>query len=160
MAETVRRLRVTVTVEGEVGGDDGAALPISKTVTYNFQNGTGSGQVGWAWQDLNGSLASTTGSIDLDGATDFQGAAMSSNNALKVMLFHHTGTVGNLIVGGGDFASWLSDATDEVVIKPGGLLLYVAPDGVGITASTGDVLALESTGGTVTYQAILAGDNE
>jgi hypothetical protein len=157
--ETVRRLRIKVSIDAEVVGLDGATLTTPlHNYEYVMSDGTGTNQVGWVWQDNDGSLATTTTTVDLDGATDFQGAAMSNNNSLKVMLWKNDSEAGDLIVGGGDFSAWLGDATDKVKVKPRGLLLYVAPDGVTITASTGDGLALETTA-TVAYKGLLAGDN-
>lgn len=159
MAETVRRLRIRVLIDGEVAGSDGTILPVNQSFEYNFQDGTGQNQLGTVYQDLDGSLATTTATIDLDGAANFQGATMSDNNQLKFALFKNESDAGNLIVGGGDFAGWFSDASDKLVVKPRGLFLIVAPnDGYTVTASTGDGLALETTA-TVAYKTILGLDN-
>jgi hypothetical protein len=159
MAETVKRLRVKVAIEGEVAGDDGALLSVSRSYEYNFSDGNGDNQIGAVWQDVGANLATTTRNVDLDGIADFQGVTMSSNSAAKVILVAHKGTSGNLLVGGGDFSTPFNDATDKVKVAPGGLILMVAPGaGYGITASTGDVLPIESTA-SIDYDALFAFKN-
>lgn len=158
--ETVRAVRITVIIEGDVTGPDGALLPVSQTYRYGFQDGTGQNQLGSVRQDLDGSLATTSTTMDLDGVTDFTGATMSDTNNVKFMCIKHESDAGELVIGGGDFATWVSDPTDKIKIKPRGLFLLVAPlDGYAVTASTGDVLAIESTGGTVAYKTIVGTDN-
>lgn len=157
--ETVRRLRIKVIVEGEVAGPDGSLLPISLTREYNFQDGTGQNQVGAVWQDLDGALATTTTTLDLDGLSDFKGATMSDNNKVKVGLFFHDSDAGNLVIGGGDWTGWFADASDKLIVKPRGMVLIVDPnDGYTVTASTADGCLLETTG-SVSYKGLLAFDN-
>jgi hypothetical protein len=134
-------------------------LSINRNYEYLFADGNGDNQVGAVWQDTSANLATTTRSLDLDGLGDFQGATMSTNSAAKVILIAHKGTTGNLIVGGGDFATPFNDASDKVRVLPGGLLLMVSPyAGYGITASTGDVLPIESTA-SVDYDVLFAFKN-
>lgn len=157
--ETVRNARITVTIEADVVGTDGTVLPVSQTWRYGFQDGTGQNQIGTVYQDLDGSLATTTATLDVDGATNFQGAAMSDNTQMKFLAVKHEGDTGNLKIGGGDFSSWLGDATDKVIIGPRGLFLLISPlDGYTITASTGDGLLFESTA-TVPYKVVAGFDN-
>ena len=126
--ETVRNVRITVIIEGEVAGPDGAILPVSQTRRYGFTDGTGQNQLGAVWQDLDASLATTTQTLDTDALTDFKGAAMSDNNAVKFLCFMNDSDAGDLKVGGGDFSSFLGDATDKIIVKPRGMLLLVAPN--------------------------------
>jgi hypothetical protein len=160
MAETVRNLRITVRIEGEVAGDDGASLPLNDTYTYNFSDGTGQYQIGSVWQDRDRNLNTTTASLDIDGLTDFQGASTSTYNTVKVLLVKHESDSGDIEIGGaGDWATMLKGTTPELVIKPRGLALVIAPtDGYAVTASTGDVLGLETTA-NVNFRLLLGVDN-
>jgi hypothetical protein len=157
--ETVRRVKITVRVEAVVEGPDGSGLNVDESYSYSFSDGTGQDQLGTVWWDRDGSLATTTTTLDLDGQQDFKGVAMTDANAVKFMLVKNESDTGNLKVGGGDFATWVNAATDKVVIGPRGLFLLVSPrDGYGITAGTGDGLLLETTA-TVAYKAIIGLDN-
>ncbi len=163
MAETVHSIQVTVTIKGKVGGDDGAFLDVDETFTQTFTEGTAANQVGNAWQDKTRTLAATSEDINLDGVTDFQGAATGFNN-LKMMYVRNldTDTGDDIIVGGAaanQFINWVSDATDRVVIGPGGIFLLLSPvDGYAITSGTGDLLKVEAVD-TSSYTIITAGDN-
>jgi hypothetical protein len=157
--ETVRRLRIKVSIEGEVAGPDGSLLPVNIQREYNFQDGTGQNQVGAVWQDLDGSLATTTTTLDLDGLTDFKGATMSDNNKVKVGAFFNDSDSGNLVVGGGDWTGPFADASDKLIVKPRGMALIIDPlDGYTVTATSADGLLLETTA-TVSYKGLLAFDN-
>ena len=157
--ETIKRCRIRVSIDAEVEGPDGSTLNVSRTREYSFQDGTGQNQVGAIWQDKDGSLATTTATIDLDGATDFKGAAMSDNNKVKFGWFENNSDSGNLILGGGDWTGWFGDASDKLTVKPRGFALIIDPlDGYTVTASTADGLLLETTA-TVSYAAVLGFDN-
>jgi hypothetical protein len=163
MAETVGGLKVTVSIQGSVIGDDGALLKVDKEFVYRFTNGTGSNQVGNIWQDESRALNATSEDLNVDGITDFQGAATGFNN-LKLMCFKNldTDTGDNLTIGGASsnqLVNWVSNGPDEVVVGPGGLFLLISPvDGYGVTASTGDLLKLACNDNS-TFYALLAGDN-
>jgi len=163
--ETVQFVRVAVKISTLVTGSDGAQLVKSISYDKTFTDGTGTDQVGAVWNDDTRSLASTTETLDLDGLTDFKGATMSDNNAVKVfcIINNETATGKKLIVGGGDWAAatmMLVDSTDKINIGPGGILLAVSPvDGYTVTASTGDGLLLDSGSNTVSFSPFIAFDN-
>lgn len=157
--ETVRILGVKITITGEVTGPDVARVVVNQSKEVNFADGAGQNQLGAVWQDTDGSLATTTATLDLDGLTDFKGSTMSDNSKLRIAYFENNSDTGNLVVGGGDFAGWFADASDKMVIKPRGFALICDPlDGYTITASTGDGLLLETTA-SVNYKALLGFKN-
>lgn len=162
--ETVGGLTLTVTLRGYVTGLDGARLLVDRTYEKSFSDGTGSGQVNWVWQDIERPLNTTSETLDLDGLTDFKGASMTDNNAIKIIWLEHTSTTATEVMkaGGGDFAAAggpLVDSSDKAATGPAGLLLFVNPiDGWPITASSKDGLLMELTGNS-SYTAIIAGDN-
>ena len=70
-----------------------------------------------------------------------------------------------MVVGGAPsnaFVNWVSDATDKIVIKPGGTFALIAPDanGYGVTAATADLLkvANSSSGSAVLYDIMIFGE--
>lgn len=163
--ETVQYVSVEVKLRMRVTGSDGAALEKEHTYTRSFTDGTGTTQCGAAWNDDTRSLASTTETLDLDGLSDFKGATMSDNNAVKMLFIENleTTTGKKITIGGGDWAGtamMLQDSTDKLRIGPGGLLLWVDPiDGGTVTASTGDGLLVDSGSNTVAYKTAIAFDN-
>jgi hypothetical protein len=163
MAETVKSLRVTVTIKGTIAGADGAILQVDETYDQVFNDGTGSDQMGLAVQDLNRPLNATSEDLNLDGLTDFQGAASGLNN-LGLMYFRNLDedTGDGLTIGGASanqFVNWVGDATDKIKVGPKGIFLLVSPvDKYAITASTGDLLKVE-TDDNSTYRYIIGGDN-
>lgn len=59
----------------------------------------------------------------------------------------------DLRIGGGSFSSWLGDASDFVLLRPGGSLFVVAPEtGYTVTAGTGDELKVTNPSLTVAAQ--------
>lgn len=159
MAETVNYTRITVRIEVGVMGDDGAVITSDDTYRWEFANGTGQYQIGNVYSDRSRTINTTTASLDLDGLTDFQGASTSTFNNVKFLFALNQSETGDLIIGGGDWATMFGDSSDKVKVKPKGMLLAVAPlDGYAITASTGDVTALETTADT-TFRLLLGVDN-
>lgn len=161
MAETVNGITVKVSIQGTVVGSDGISQRVDISYEKTFTDGTGTNQCQNFWFDESRALNATNETLDLDGLTDFQGATMTPNAAVKVMFFQNASTTAAelLTLGGGDFASWVGDATDKVKVGPAGILLLVNPiDGYTITASTGDGLLVAHSGNS-SYKAFLAVDN-
>lgn len=163
MAEIVKSLKITVTIQGTVTGDDGAKLNVFEKYERSFADGTAANQVGNVWQDVERPLNATSEDLDLNGLLDFQGVATGFNN-LKMMYLRNldTDTGDGLTVGGAaanQFINWVGAPADKVKIGPGGIMLILSPvDGYGITAGTGDLLKVE-TDDNSNYRIIVAGDN-
>lgn len=150
-----------------------AALDLSTTSSptrlshqINLANGSGAGQASKLWTDRRTLAASGTEDLDLAGTalTDPFGAAISFARIKGLLIRAAAGNTNNVVVGGAAsnaFINWVSDATDKIVVRPGGLLLLVAPDATGyaVTAATGDLLTIANSGGTtgVTYDIALIG---
>lgn len=138
---------------------------LNKAKAWSFGNGTAAGQADRVWSDRRTLAASASESLDLAGSlSDALGAAVTFAKVRALLIEASTGNTNNVVVGGAAsnaFVNWVSDATDKVVIKPGGLLLLVAPDtgGYGVTAATGDLLQVANSGaGTgVTYDIAILG---
>lgn len=164
MAETVRGLTVEIRIYGTVTGGDGALLSVNEVYSKTFGEGSGTDQIGYVWQDQSRSLDTTTEDINLTTTTDFQGAAMGSNNNVKLLYIRNLDlTTGDYFriggsAGGNEWDSGpLAAAGDKIDVEPDGVLLCISPvDGWSITAS--DDLGVEAAD-TSTYRIIIAGDN-
>jgi hypothetical protein len=80
---------------------------------------------------------------------------------LKAIYIKNTSVDAGLIVGGGTTPVPLfSDASDKVIVKPGGTLLLIAPNVVGWDITANCLLKLEHDGvgsSTLTYELVVAG---
>ena len=152
--ETVNIARIVQSLDILVSGLDGKKLaPGVTTVTTAFSDGTGDGQVTQVYADFGVDGTSTT--HDLDGLTDFQGGTTAGVTKLKMMYFNNLSTTTSLTIGGGDFAAFVADASDKIVIPPESSMLIVCrKGGYTITATSADGLTVVSAAGQ-TYDMIL-----
>jgi len=161
-------LRTTVTLEvtgllEETVGLASSSAPSVVRSTITLSNGTGTSQSDVVWSDRRTVAASTTEDLDLAGGglTDAFGTAFAPAQ-VKVLVVKASGDNTNDVVVGGDSNSvpFLSSATATQSVKPGGLLVIVAPGtGFTVTPSTGDVLQVANggAGSTVTYDVLVVG---
>jgi hypothetical protein len=132
---------------------------------YPLSSGTGANQADKMFADTRTLAASATENLDLAGTLlDAFGAAITFVKVKAFLIRAAAANTNNVLVGGhasAAFVNWVSDATDVVVVKPGGLLLLVAPNaaGYGVTATTGDMLTITNSAGTtgVTYDVAILG---
>lgn len=144
-----------------------ASAPLSIDHNLLLHNGTGAGQADVLFSDRRTIAASGTDDVDLNAAlTDAFGASISLVRVKALLVSASASNVNNVVVGGAvsnQFASWVGDATDTIVLRPGGVFLLAtgAADttGYGVTAATGDLLRVANSGAgsTVTYDIVLLG---
>ncbi len=133
--------------------------------TLEFSNGVGLNQADQIFHDQRTLAASGNEELDLAGGlTDAFGNTLTFSAIKGMILKAAAGNTNNVLLGGAAvnaFVNWVSDATDEIVIKPDGLFVLIDPTagGYGVTASTADLLRIENSGaGTgVTYDLIIIG---
>lgn len=142
----------------------GASAPLDLRKVITMATGTGTGLADQIWHDDRQIAASGTDDLDLSGAlTNALGASVAFARIKALLVLAADANTNNVLVGGAasaQFINWVSDATDKVVVAPGGLLLLVAPKaGYVVTATTGDLLRIaNSAGGTVVnYKIALIG---
>lgn len=164
MAETVLGLRVEVRITGTVVGADGARLVVDLAYDKTFDEGTGTDQLGQVWKDDARALNTTSEDLDMVGTapTAFQGEAMALNN-LKIIYIKNLDTDAGdyLLLKQGSAApvtTILGGTTPTIKIGPGGLLLWVDPQGSAVTSTTADKLAMEAVDNS-TFDILLGGDN-
>lgn len=133
--------------------------------SFNFTDGTGADQAKVAFADERTLSASSNEELDLAGGlTDLFGNTITFTKIKALLVVADAGNTNDVLVGGAGsngFITPFGDATDVIKVKPGGLLLLVAPNATGyaVTASTGDKLKIanSSSGSSVTYQIGLLG---
>lgn len=136
----------------------------NEKVRQNFIPGTTTGKADKLFSDTRTLAASATENLDLAGVlTDPFGATATFVKVKAIYIKAAAGNTNNVVVGGAGsntFAGPFSDATDKVVIPPGGTVLLIHPGaGWTVTAATGDILLVANSGaGTgVTYDVVLIG---
>lgn len=131
----------------------------------DLANGSGANQANKFWSDRRTLAASGTENLDLAASlTDAFGASITFARVKGLLIRAASANVNNVLVGGhasAAWSTWAGDATDLVVVRPGGLLLLVAPDATAyaVTATTADLLTVANSGaGTgVTYDIAIVG---
>ncbi len=139
--------------------------PLTIAQHYPLSSGTGANQADKVWSDTRTLAASGTENLDLAGVlVDAFGATITFVKVKAMLIRAASGNTNDVLVGGHAttaFVNWVSDPTDVVVVKPGGLFLLVAPNaaGYGVTAATGDLLKVTNSAGTtgVTYDVAILG---
>jgi hypothetical protein len=160
--------RVTVELSALLTGTHDFSPPNADLVqpqSYKFTNGTGANQIDRVFSDRRTLAASASESLDLAGTlVDALGATVTFARVRALRIKADAANTNNVVVGGAAsnaFASLFGDATDKIVVRPGGLVLVVAPDTTGyvVTAGTGDLLQVANSGaGTgVTYDITILG---
>lgn len=143
-----------------------AVSDIGKGWQFNLASGTTSGKADVLWHDERTLAASGTEDLDLAGTlTGLLGGTVTFAKVKGVLVYADDGNTNDVVIGGASANGWLGpfgDATDTVAVKPGGLLVMMAPGTAGlgsVTAATADLLhvANGSSGSGVTYQIIIVG---
>lgn len=139
----------------------------SSSVNYSkvlqLLNGTGAGQANKMFSDQRTLAASASETLDLDGSLlDAFGVAIAFSSIKAVVFVASESNLDNIAIGGGanPFLSFVGDASDELILPPGGLIVLAAPgDGFSVTASTADGLDVTNLDAVnaATYDVILIG---
>lgn len=141
------------------------SAPLSVVKNVPLTNGTGANQADKVFSDQRTLSASSSESLDLAGSlTDAFGATITFARIKLIMISASSANANNVLVGGAasnQFINWVGDATDVVVIRPGGVFLLAAADATAyaVTAATGDLLKVANSGSgtSVTYDVVLIG---
>ena len=139
--------------------------PLEYEKSLSLTDGTGANEGDQLWHDQRTIAASGTDSLDLAGSlSNAFGTTVALARGKTILVYAATGNTNNVLVGGAGsntFINWVSNATDVVVVRPGGLFLVHTPDATAyaVTAGSADILqvANSSSGSTVTYDVIIIG---
>lgn len=131
--------------------------------TKAFSNGTGANQGNMIWHDQR-STDGTGEDLDLaGGVTSAFGAALTFTAVKGILIVASAANSGNVVVSrpASNGLVLFAAASDALAgLKPGGAFLFTDPSAAGltVTASTGDLLHVAASSGTVTYDVWVWGE--
>jgi hypothetical protein len=141
-----------------------AAAPLEISERIRLTSGTGLGAADMQWSDTRTLAASGTEDLDLAGSlTGPLGTTLTFARIKLVLIQAADGNTNDVQVTrpASNGAPLFIAAGDGLLVKPGGLFLWCAPNaaGVAVTAGTGDLLTLtnSSSGTPVTYSIVVLG---
>lgn len=140
---------------------DTVSQAINYSKKFDLTNGTGADQANMYFSDQR-AIGAVPDDLDLyGGLTDAYGATINFAVIKGIIVYAASANSGNITIGGdaAAFVNWVSNATDSIVIKPGGMFAIVDPSagGYAVTNTTADVLQINGTNGDV-YDIILIGE--
>lgn len=137
--------------------------PISKDYTFNVGNGTGAGQGNMIWHDQR-SVGTSGEDLDLAGGlTNAFGSTVTFTAVKGILVYASPANSGNVIVSrpASNGLVLFAAASDALAgLTPGGIFLFTDPSaaGLAVTASSGDLLNVDASTGTVTYDVWIWGE--
>lgn len=128
---------------------------------YNgeYGQGTDANELDQVWSDEG---TATAGPVTID-VLNSLASVLTAEDVSFVSLcgvwIEHTGTTGDLLVGGGSTpVPIFANSSDKLIIKPGGLFLLLAPASSFAPAEgSSDVLQLDPSASTIPYRVALFG---
>ncbi len=140
-------------------------FPLDLTEAIPLTSGIGANQADRLFSDERTLAASGTENLDLAGVlTDAFGASLTFARIKGLMIKAAVANTNNVVVGGhatAAFVNWVSDATDKIIVRPGGVFCLYAPDAIAyvVTATTADMLTIANSGAgtSVTYKIAIIG---
>lgn len=164
MTQSANVLLDVVVNQAAAGDLNTARNSLSMKRVASLTDGAGLGQASKAWGDKRTLAADAVDALDLAGVlTDAFGQAITFTKIKGIVVAAAASNLDELAIGGGSnaFAAFLGDATDQILLRPGGMLMLVAPDSAGyaVTASTGDILRVTNLApdSAADYEIILIG---
>lgn len=137
---------------------------LDKNVQFTISDGAGANQSNRVWHDQRTLSASATENLDLAGSlTDPFGATITFARIKFVLVQAASANTNDVQVSRGatNGVPLFLAASDAIIVRPGGLFFWAAPDatGVVVTAGTGDILTVTNSAGgsSVTYDIVVIG---
>ena len=129
------------------------AATLERVVTQALSSGAGLNQADRMFSDIRTIGATTNDDLDLAGSlTDAFGVTVTFARLKMIFVQNPATNTGNVEIGGATnpMVGYVGDATDKILIPPGGFALLVAPTATGwaVTATTGDILRIRNAGST------------
>ena len=147
-------------------GSDTAIHIVDENAITKFTDGEAANQAEVMFRDTRTLAASATEDLDLSGTTlqDAFGIDIAFTSVKVMIVEAAAANTNNVLVGGAaatQWSAWAGDATDVVVVEPGGTFVILSPSAAGyaVGAGTTDLLKVaNSSGGTsVDYTITLIG---
>jgi len=161
-------LQFIATLQANVGLALASQAPIARKVSIDFADGAGAGAAHMVYSAAAESIAASgSKTYDLNASlTDAFGTSIVATKLKALLIVADANNANDLLVGAAGsnpLAGIVGDAaSDIIVVKPGGVLLLVAPQAAGyaVAAGSADVLKIanSSSGTAVVYDiaALLA----
>lgn len=141
-----------------------AQSPLARSFVQALTDGTAANQADRIYHDQRTLAASGTEDLDLAGSLlDAYGNAFTLARLKALIVLPAAANLNNLNVSrpAANGVPLFLAASDGIVLRPGGMLAWVAGDatGVVVTAGTGDLITFTNAAGTnsVTYDVIMIG---
>lgn len=139
--------------------------PLEYARMLNLSTGTAAHQADLMFSGTRTLAASAAEDLDLSGPLlDAFGATLAFARIKGIVIAASANNTNNVVVGGAasnGFINWVADATDKVIVRPGGVFALFAQDATAyaVTAGTGDLLHVTNSGGTtsVAYDVVIIG---
>ncbi|MEO1223799.1 MAG: hypothetical protein AAFX92_06200 [Pseudomonadota bacterium] len=168
MAATLDRSTISLSVSAVLKSifDLGqGSVPVGFSQDVIFTEGNGANQAGNVFSDQR-TTDDTGENLDLAGGLNNAFGEAITFTAIKALIVRAAAAnTLDVVVGGAatnQFVNWVGAGAHAVHVRPGGVLVLVAPDadGYAVTASTGDLLKIAAAvAGNVTYDIILIGED-
>lgn len=156
---------IDLTYANTVGGQP-ASGNFGRTAQYNWASGVGANQADKIYTlGANSIAAAGTLDIDLAGSvSDIYGTLISFARVKAIGVIADPTNVNNVVMGNAvanQFLGPLGSAVHTVHVRPGGFMLFVAPDATAwaVTAATADILRFTNSGGgtAVLFDLVILG---
>lgn len=140
-----------------------AELPVDVQAAITLANGTGANQADRIFTDTRTVTTGATDSLDVAGSlTDAFGATITMARIKAILIRAASGNTTDLQLTrpASNGVPLFAAASDAIVIRPGGCLLWCAPDatGIAVTAGTGDLInVVNGSGASATYDIVIVG---
>lgn len=142
-------------------------MPAVYNKFFSLLNGTGAGKANAVFmQTFTIAPSGSPNSHDLNGSlTDVYGDVLNFTKIKAILVAAAAANVDDVLVGGAasdPCASFFGDPSDILRVKPGGLILLIAPDanGYAVTATTADILKIaDSASAGVSYDVVVIGES-
>ena len=153
-------LAATLTKEFDMrNGND----PFSYVNSYSFADDTGGDYfANSSFADTRTLTQSASETLDLTDLLKDAFGDFVDFEKLKILMIENTSLTDYLIVGGAASSAMplFDDTSDKAIVKPGGMMILIAPDAAGYDMTIGDQLKLQhggTTSATLTYNIALIG---
>ena len=155
---------VRAKVSGYESSDDKAVdLSFTHSVVTDFSSGTGSGKANEAWNDTRTVSSGSSEDLDLAGGLVRGGYTYTFTKVKGIIIkasSDNTTDVGVTPAAANGWTGPFADASDKLVIPPGGMVVLIhATTGWTVTAGTGDLLTISDEGAAgVSYDITVFGE--
>lgn len=149
---------------GFASGISSASAASNFSKIMQLLDGTGAGKASKSFFGSRTISASATDGLDLAGVlTDALGNALTFTKIKMIAVKAAADNTGNITLGGGTAAcnTFFADASDAIVIKPGGVFVIAADDanGYAVTATTADMInIINLVAASVDYDIVIIGE--